>query len=259
MDVGQPLTSPSPGAPNPRPPGGRGRGEGDDKARYVEAMFTRIARRYDLMNTLMTGGRHQAWRRAAARLAEPPPGSLALDVAAGTGDLALAFLSETPVRRVVGVDFSGGMLRVGQEKLRRRDRAGRVSLVVGDALRLPFPDKAFACAASAFLLRNLADLPQGLAEMRRVTQPGGRVVALEIAEPAAPGWSFVFRWYFRRVVPWLGAAVAGSREAYTYLPRSVERFVTPPELAGLMRRAGLRDVGWRRLGLGSVTIHAGIA
>lgn len=230
-----------------------------DKARYVRAMFTSIAGRYDLMNGLMTFGRHQAWRRAAARMAEPQPDGLALDVATGTGDLALALLAETPIRRVIGLDFSDGMLRVGREKLRWKDPAGRVSLVVGDALRLPFPDKTFACVASAFLLRNLADLAQGLAEMRRVTYTGGRVVALEITEPALPGWRHLFRCYFHRVVPRLGAMVSGSREAYTYLPRSVERFLPPAELGRLMEASGLRRVSWRRLGLGTVTIHTGTA
>lgn len=230
-----------------------------DKARYVRAMFTSIAGRYDLMNGLMTFGRHQAWRRAAARMAEPQPDGLALDVATGTGDLALALLAETPIRRVIGLDFSDGMLRVGREKLRWKDPAGRVSLVVGDALRLPFPDKTFACVASAFLLRNLADLAQGLAEMRRVTHAGGRVVALEITEPMLPGWRHLFRWYFHRVVPRLGAMVSGSLEAYTYLPRSVERFLPPAELGRLMEASGLRRVSWRRLGLGTVTIHTGTA
>jgi demethylmenaquinone methyltransferase/2-methoxy-6-polyprenyl-1,4-benzoquinol methylase len=230
-----------------------------DKARYVQEMFTRIARRYDLMNALMTFGRHQAWRRVAARMAEPQPGGLALDVATGTGDLALALLAETPVRRVVGLDFSDGMLAVGRQKLRPQDPARRVSLVAGDALRLPFPDKTFACVTSAFLLRNLADLAQGLAEMRRVTQPGGRVVALEITEPTLPGWSPLFRWYFHRFVPRLGALVSGDREAYTYLPRSVERFLLPAELSRLMERVGLRDVAYRRLGLGTVTIHTATA
>lgn len=230
-----------------------------DKAQYVQEMFTRIARRYDLMNSLMTGGRHQAWRRVAARMAGPQPGGLALDVAIGTGDLALALLTETQVRRVVGVDFSDGMLRVGREKLHRREPAGRVSLVVADARRLPFPDKTFACVASAFLLRNLVDVAQGLAEMRRVTQAGGRVVALEITQPTLRGWSRLFDWYFHRVVPWLGGLVSGDREAYTYLPRSVARFLSPRQLARLMEEIGLRHVSWRRLGLGTVTIHAGTA
>ena len=230
-----------------------------DKARYVREMFTRIARRYDLMNSLMTCGRHQAWRRAAARLADPQPGGLALDVATGTGDLALALLSETPIRRVIGTDFSDGMLRVGRQKLLRKDARGRVSLVVADALSLPFPDKIFACVTSAFLLRNLVDLAQGFSEMRRVTQPGGRVVALEITQPTLPGWSHLFGWYFGRLVPWIGGIVARDREAYTYLPRSVERFVSPRELSRLMEGVGLRNVSYRRLGLGTVTIHAGTA
>lgn len=231
----------------------------EDKARYVREMFTRIAGRYDLMNDLMTFGRHQAWRRIAVRTTSPVPGGLALDVATGTGDLALAFLQTSQFRRVVGLDFSEGMLRVGRAKLARKDPAGRVRLVVGDALALPFPDRTFACVASAFLLRNLADLKQGLSEMRRVTHPGGRVMALEIAQPTLPGFSVVFRWYFHGLVPWVGGIVSGDREAYSYLPRSVDRFVSPNELARLMGAVGLREVSYRRLGLGTVTVHVGRA
>jgi demethylmenaquinone methyltransferase/2-methoxy-6-polyprenyl-1,4-benzoquinol methylase len=227
-----------------------------DKATRVHRMFARIAPRYDLMNRLMTGGRDHAWRRAAARRAAPPPGSLALDLATGTGDLALALLAETGVRGVVGVDFVEDMLRLGRTKLGALGER-RVRLLAGDALALPFPDGAFGCVASAFLLRNLADLRAGLAEMRRVTAPGGSVVALEITQPTLPGWRQVFRAYFHHVVPAVGAAIAGSREAYTYLPQSVDRFVTPGELARLMEAVGLRDVRVRRVGLGTVTIHVG--
>jgi len=179
-------------------------------------MFTRIARRYDLMNSLMTAGRHHAWRAVVARAAAAaPPG---------------------PARR-----------------------ATRVALLAADALTLPFADKTFACVTSAFLLRNLADLPAGLAEMRRVTMPGGLVAALEITRPGVPGWDALFGLYFDRLVPLLGALVAGDRAAYTYLPQSVERFVTPDELARLMEKAGLRDVGYRRCGLGTIAIHLGVA
>jgi len=228
------------------------------KAAAVQAMFARIAPRYDLMNRLMTGGRDRAWRRAAARLATPPPGTLALDLATGTADLALALLRETAVRGVVGVDFVEGMLRLAGAKL---DAGGerRIRLLAGDALALPFRDGAFGCVASAFLLRNLADLGAGLAEMRRVTAPGGSVVALEITQPTVPGWRQAFRLYFHHVVPAIGACVAGHRDAYTYLPRSVDRFVAPTELARLMAGVGLRDVRVRRLGLGTVTIHVGRA
>jgi demethylmenaquinone methyltransferase/2-methoxy-6-polyprenyl-1,4-benzoquinol methylase len=132
-----------------------------------------------------------------------------------------------------------------------------VTLLAADALALPFPDATFGCVASAFLLRNLADLAGGLAEMRRVTEPGGSVVALEITQPTLPVWRDLFRLYFHYLVPVVGALVSGDRGAYTYLPRSVERFVTPPELARLMREAGLWDVKITKLGLGTVTIHVG--
>jgi demethylmenaquinone methyltransferase/2-methoxy-6-polyprenyl-1,4-benzoquinol methylase len=228
------------------------------KAAQVQAMFTRIARRYDLMNALMTGGRHQAWRRVAARAAAAAPPGPVLDLATGTADLALAVLEAAPARRVVGADFALGMLREAQRKLAARPRA-RIPLVAADALALPFADGTFACVVSAFLLRNLADLGQGLDEMRRVTRPGGRVITLEITRPTLPVFRSIFGVYFHRVVPAVGAAVAGDRAAYRYLPDSVERFVTPAELATMMRQAGLTRPTFRRLGLGTIAIHTATA
>jgi demethylmenaquinone methyltransferase/2-methoxy-6-polyprenyl-1,4-benzoquinol methylase len=159
---------------------------------------------------------------------------------------------------VVGADFSEAMLRHARAKLRARGEAG-VTLLAADALALPFADKTFACVTSAFLLRNLADLPAGLAEMRRVTMPGGLVASLEITRPGVPGWDAAFGLYFNRAVPLIGAAIARDRAAYTYLPSSVEQFVTPAELAGLMERAGLRAVHYRRLALGTIALHVGAA
>jgi demethylmenaquinone methyltransferase/2-methoxy-6-polyprenyl-1,4-benzoquinol methylase len=231
----------------------------DDKARFVRAMFTRIALRYDLMNSLMTFGRHHSWRRTAALMAAPRPGGLALDVATGTGDLAAALVRAARVRRVLATDFSEGMLAVGQRKLRGAGLGDRVRFLVSDALSLPFPDRTFDGVASAFLLRNLVDLRQGLAEMQRVVKPGGTVVALEITQPTLPGFKQLFRWYFHTLVPWVGGIVSGDREAYAYLPRSVDRFVTPGELGRLMEAVGLGQVFYRRLGLGTVTIHVGTA
>jgi len=228
------------------------------KAEAVRAMFTRIARRYDLMNSLMTGGLHHAWRRRVAGAAAGAPTGPVLDLATGTADLAIAVRARTPGRFVAGADFSEGMLRVGHDKLRAR-RVARVQLLVGDALALPFRDGAFACVMSAFLLRNLEDLERGLAEMRRVTIRGGRVVTLDIVRPAAPVWGAVFGAYFNHVVPAIGALVAGDRQAYTYLPQSVDRFVTPDELAEMMEKVGLRDVSYQRLGLGSIALHVGVA
>ncbi len=232
---------------------------GVEKARFVSAMFSRIARRYDLMNGLMTLGMHHSWRRVAARQTIASPDGPALDLATGTGDLAIDLAEVHPHRTVVGADFSLGMLAVARDKLDGLDEARRVRLLAADALALPFATRTFACVTSAFLLRNLADLEQGLREMRRVTRPGGRVVALEITQMRAPGFTALFRLYFHHVVPWIGQLVGGDREAYSYLPQSVDRFVTPGELVALMGKVGLRGVTYRRLGLGTVTIHTGIA
>jgi demethylmenaquinone methyltransferase / 2-methoxy-6-polyprenyl-1,4-benzoquinol methylase len=228
------------------------------QAEQVRAMFTRIARRYDVMNALMTGGRHHAWRRRTAdTLVAAPPGPV-LDLATGTADLALAVRAVRPAWSVVAADFSEGMLRQARPKLARRGES-RVPLLAADALTLPFRDRTFAAVTSAFLLRNLVDLARGLAEMRRVTMPGGLVVALEITRPRVPGWDRVFGFYFHRVVPAVGALVARDRAAYTYLPDSVDRFVSPQGLADRMRRVGLRDVRYRRLGLGTIALHVGVA
>jgi demethylmenaquinone methyltransferase / 2-methoxy-6-polyprenyl-1,4-benzoquinol methylase len=221
-------------------------------------MFTRIAGRYDLMNTLMTAGRHHAWRRIVARAAVGAPPGPILDLATGTADLALELRARDAGRTVVGADFSEGMLHEARGKLAAR-RASRLPLLAADALALPFADATFACVLSAFLLRNLEDLARGLAEMRRVTRPGGRVVALDIVRPETPVWNRIVAVYFHRVVPAVGGLVAGDRAAYTYLPDSVAGFVTPAELARLMTRAGLRDVTYRRLGLGTVALHVGTA
>ena len=233
--------------------------DGVEKARFVRAMLSRIARRYDLMNGLMTLGMHHNWRRVAARQTIASPDGPALDLATGTGDLAIDLAEVHPHRTVVGADFSLGMLAVAREKLDGLDEARRVRLLAADALALPFGTRTFACVTSAFLLRNLADLEQGLREMQRVTRPGGRVVALEITQMRAPGFTALFRFYFHHIVPWIGQLVGGDREAYSYLPQSVDRFVTPGELVRLMEKVGLRGVTYRRLGLGTVTIHTGIA
>ena len=231
---------------------------GAARRRYVNAMFGRIARRYDLMNTLMTLGLDRGWRAAAVRAASPPPDGLALDVGTGTGKLALALARAMPQGMVVGADFTQTMLRVGRRSL-RRDRAGhRVVLVAADALSLPFRAEAFDCVVSGFTVRNLAEVPGGFIEQVRVVKPGGRVVCLELTTPADPLFAALFRLYFRRVVPLVGGLVAGDSEAYTYLPESVAEFLQPGPLAAAMRAAGLERVRYRRLGFGSVALHVGV-
>ncbi len=230
---------------------------GSARRAYVRAMFGRIARRYDLMNTIMTFGLDRGWRRLAVWAAHPPVAGLGLDVGAGTGRLSLELARMMPLGRVVGVDFTLPMLRAARATIRASEEGEHISLVAADALALPFDDGVFDCVLSAFTVRNLADVAAGFREQARVTRPGGRVVCLELSMPPGALFAPVFRLYFRRIVPILGRIVAGAAEAYTYLPESVAQFPRPRALAALMRQAGLRNVRWRRLALGAVCVHVG--
>jgi demethylmenaquinone methyltransferase/2-methoxy-6-polyprenyl-1,4-benzoquinol methylase len=228
------------------------------KAIHVNRIFARIAPHYDLMNRLMTGGRDQAWRRQVARLAELPAGGRALDVATGTGDIALALARSYPDARVVGADFSMEMMRTGQPKLAAADVDGRIALAAGDALRLPFLDKSFDAVTTGFALRNVTDISRTFAEMYRVVKPGGRVVCLEITRPTLPLFRSLFGLYFYRVVPWMGGLVSGHRDAYVCLPHSLTGFLTPEEVKAVMAEVGWRQVRYRRMMIGTVAVHVGV-
>jgi demethylmenaquinone methyltransferase/2-methoxy-6-polyprenyl-1,4-benzoquinol methylase len=228
---------------------------GEAKARYVRDMFGQIAGRYDVMNRLMTGFQDQAWRRLAVTAVAVPPGGIILDVGTGTGDFLPLLTHAAPGARAVGVDLTFAMMDAGRAKLTEAD--GRAGYVQGDALRLPFADDSFDGLVNGFLLRNVADLRQTLAEMRRVIKPGARAVLLEITPVDTPVWGDVFRVYFGRVVPRLGGMIAGAPDAYTYLPQSVERFVSADELRRLMTEVGFRDVRYTKLMLNTVALHIG--
>jgi demethylmenaquinone methyltransferase/2-methoxy-6-polyprenyl-1,4-benzoquinol methylase len=219
-------------------------------------MFARIAGRYDLMNTLMTGGRHHAWRRLAVRQGRPA-GGRALDVCCGTGDLALE-AARQGAAVVVGVDFGWEMLSLAAAKAEAAELGGRVQWQLADALELPFPDGTFLCSTCGFSLRNVDDVGQALREMTRVVASGGRVAVLELTPVRSRLFGPVFRAYFRGLVPLVGGLVGGDRAAYTYLPDSVRAFPTADELADMMRRAGLADVRYRLLALGTVALHLGV-
>jgi demethylmenaquinone methyltransferase/2-methoxy-6-polyprenyl-1,4-benzoquinol methylase len=215
-------------------------------------MFGRIVPRYDLMNRLMTMGMDGRWRRLAAQAAQPA-GGVALDLATGTGDLALELRAQG-ARWVIGADYSEPMLVAARAKLRDRGATG-IELVLADALDLPFADESFDCVTSGFLLRNVVDLPRALREMRRVLRPGGRAVSLELSHMRPGPLASAFDAYFQHVVPWVGGVISGDRMAYRYLPASLAAFPDAQRLGALFREAGFAEVTWRRLALGSVAIH----
>ncbi len=219
----------------------------------VSAMFGRIVRRYDTMNRLMTGGRDVAWRHLAARVAVADGAARALDVATGTGDLALDLL-EAGAGSVVGLDFAPPMIEAAQRKSADESRA---TFMVGDALRLPFADGEFDACTVSFGLRNMANFQDALAEMSRVLRPGGRLVCLELTPYRKPVLGRLFGWYFSALVPVIGGVLSGDREAYRYLPASVEGFPDARALAAMMANAGLEGVKWKLLGGGTVALHAG--
>ena len=228
-----------------------GRAPGTLEEPQVRAMFDRIASFYDVMNSVMTAGLHHRWRRRAADLAAVGPGSSALDVATGTGDLAVELGRRVGADgEVVGSDFSEEMLTLARRK------APGLRFEWGNALDLPYEDGRFDAATVGFGARNFSDLDRGLAEMARVVRPGGRVVVLEITTPQRPPLSTFFQVWFDRIVPLIGR-LTGESVAYSYLPSSVRRFPAPEGLAAAMARAGLSDIRWILTAGGIIAIHVG--
>ena len=226
----------------------------------VRAMFDRIAGLYDRMNTVMTAGLHHQWRRRAADLAALRPGDRALDVATGTGDLALELAGRVaPGGSVVGADFSERMLALARVKADRRrvgPQAVEVRFESANALALPYDHDTFDAATVGFGARNFSDLQQGLRELVRVVVPGGRVVVLELTTPGRQPLSIFFELWFDRIVPALGQ-LAGDAQAYSYLPRSVRRFPGPRELAAAMSQCGLADICYMLTAGGIIALHVG--
>jgi demethylmenaquinone methyltransferase/2-methoxy-6-polyprenyl-1,4-benzoquinol methylase len=229
----------------------------DDRGVAVERMFSAIAPRYDFLNHLLSAGRDRAWRREAVAATALPREGILLDVCTGTADMALEAARQFPDARIVGVDFSHPMIALGAAKIERARLADRVRLQAAPAEALPFPDDSFDAATVAFGLRNLPDRHRGLREMHRVLKPGGRAVILEFTTPPGPLLRRVYLWYFHRVLPFIGRLVSGHPLAYSYLPASVTEFPSPEGLAAWMRDAGFREVSYRLLTGGIVSIHVG--
>jgi len=226
---------------------------GEARARYVRRMFGRIAPRYDLLNRLMTFGRDRTWRVELIRRLDLPAMPRVLDLGAGTGDLALEALKQSPSARVVAADFTPEMMRIGQ----RRAAAERVRWVVADAARLPFASSAFDAAVSGFLLRNVPEVDRVLQEELRVLHPGGRVASLDTTPPSRSWLHPLLTFYLHAVIPLLGRIFASDSEAYTYLPQSTEGFIEAGALAARMTAGGFREVSFARRMLGTIALHWG--
>ena len=224
----------------------------------VSRMFTRIVPSYDLMNSLMSGGRDRSWRELAAALADPPAGGRALDVATGTGDVALALALAGRACQVVGVDACAAMVASGAMKASGSRYGGQLRFALSDALALPFRDAAFDCVTIAFGIRNIADPVGAFREMRRVVKPGGRVVCLEIMPPEGGFLGRCYRFYLTRFIPLLGGWVSGHPEAYHYLSTSVLNFLSPPALQEQMEAAGFSSVAYRELTFNTIALHVGV-
>ena len=232
---------------------------GAARAAYVRGMFGAVARRYDLLNHLLSAGLDIGWRRRAAAACDPQDGQTVVDVCCGTGDLAMAVARRMPEARVIACDFARPMLDLARRKFAEAGFSDRAAVLEADALALPLPDASVDAITCAFGLRNLADPSRGLAEMLRVLRPWGAAVVLEFHPPGGRGvLAGAFRLYFRRILPNLGAWISGSRHGgYRYLVESVEAFSAPEATAAAMARTGFESVRIEPLTAGVVSLFVG--
>ena len=224
--------------------------------RHIRSLFTRIARRYDHVNRVISLGQDQRWRRQAVALLDLPPDGILLDVATGTGDVALIAHERYPSAHIVGVDLTPAMVRQAARKSEMG--AEQLRWALSDGLSLAFPDDTFDAVISAFMIRNVPDIAQAFVEQRRVVSPGGRIVCLEMTWPSRFPMSWLFPLYFFGWAALIGHLLSGDREAYQYLPRSVRQFLAPEAVVATMRSVGLREVKCSMRMGGTVAIYTGI-
>ena len=220
-------------------------------------MFNAIARRYDLLNHLLSGGVDVYWRRRALHTAWDKRPQRILDLATGTGDFALAADRLGP-QQVVGIDMAIEMLRLGAAKVAAKSPSARVELLVGDAEQLPFQDHTFDMVTGAFGVRNFGNIPSGLAEAHRVLKPGGQLLVLDFCEPSAPLFRQLYLFYFHKVLPLIGGLISGQRRAYAYLPRSVGTFPQGRAFVELLIAAGFSQTRYTPMTLGIAAVYQGV-
>lgn len=225
------------------------------KTCQVEEMFDSIAPAYDFMNRAMTFGIDKLWRRRAVKMVAATSPRQILDVASGTGDLALRMAHAMPQASITGIDLSEEMLRIGRQKVENAALTRRISLMKADCLALPFPDASFDAVTVAYGVRNFEHLDQGYAEMARVLRPGGILCVIELAVPTSPLVRPLYNIYTRRIIPTLGRIVSSDTRAYTYLPESIAAMPQGPRMLDLMLQAGLVSPRLRPLTFGTCTIY----
>lgn len=228
------------------------------KAGQVEQMFDNIAPAYDVMNRAMTLGIDRIWRRIAVRMIQRHGASKILDVASGTGDLALLLARKLDPISVIGVDLSSRMIEIGRRKVAAAGIGDVVKLTVGDCMDLAFPDETFDCATVAFGVRNFENLLRGYAEMFRVLQPGGMICVIELSTPTSPVIRPLYNLYSNRVIPAVGRAVSHDNEAYSYLPRSIAAVPQGERMLEIMSDAGFINTRCRRLSFGVCSIYTAL-
>jgi demethylmenaquinone methyltransferase/2-methoxy-6-polyprenyl-1,4-benzoquinol methylase len=233
----------------------------DEKQGRVDDVFHSVARRYDLMNDLMSGGLHRAWKDALLTAVNPPKGDrpfALLDLAGGTGDIAFRVAQAGGAgTRVTVCDINTEMLAVGAERAAQRGLDHAVTFEQGNAEELPYTDKSFDCVTIAFGIRNVPRIDRALGEAYRVLKVGGRFLCLEFSTVDLPGLDTLYELYSFRVIPRIGAAVTGDREAYQYLVESIRKFPKPPAFARMIEAAGFRRVSFRQMTGGVVALHSG--
>lgn len=221
---------------------------GNERAKYVQNMFTRIAKRYDLMNRLMTGGQDVRWRKRVIQLARLDNNASLLDLGTGTGDLARDAQSQYPQAKIIAADFTLEMMRVGK-------KTSPLNFSTADALKLPFHDSSFDAVVSGFLMRNVIDLNQALKEQYRVLKNAGRIVILDTTRPKKNILSPFIWLHMHFVIPTLGGLLTGSRDAYRYLPETTEGFVTAENMAARMAAVGFKKINFQRYMFSTIAIH----
>jgi demethylmenaquinone methyltransferase/2-methoxy-6-polyprenyl-1,4-benzoquinol methylase len=224
------------------------------KKEQVEDMFNSIAHKYDFLNRFLSMGIDKGWRRKAISYLKPIQPKLILDVATGTGDLALEAMKLNP-DKVIGLDIAEQMLVFGREKIAAKGLTNKIEMIKGDSENLPFADNNFDAITVAFGVRNFQDLAKGLKEMNRVLKPGGRLVVLEFSKPAGFPYKQVYNFYFTYILPLMGNMVSNSKNAYTYLPESVKHFPEGNEFASFLKAAGYKDIIVKPLTFGTCSLY----